>query len=69
MHDTHGQYNKMPKLSPQELSRMKAEKDARETSERRRNEEQIARQHQMQQAQRAQAGGTPVAVSCSACIV
>src|SRR5215475_9170858 len=23
VHDTHGQYNKMPKLTPQELSRMK----------------------------------------------
>lgn len=43
IHDTHGQYNKMPKLTPAELSRMKAEKEARDQQEmltaRRRHEE------------------------------
>jgi hypothetical protein len=43
IHDTHGQYNKMPKLTPAELSRMKAEKESRDLQEmlmtRRRNEE------------------------------
>ncbi|KAI0054169.1 hypothetical protein FA95DRAFT_47592 [Auriscalpium vulgare] len=51
IHDTHGQFNKMPKLSPAELSRMKAEKEGREHAEvlaRRRAEEQnraMALQH------------------------
>ena len=43
VHDMHGQYNKMPKLTPAELSRMKAEKESRGLQEimtaRRRNEE------------------------------
>lgn len=29
MHDTHGQYNKLPKYTPAELSRMKSEKEVR----------------------------------------
>ena len=29
-HETHSQYNKLPKLTPMDLSRMKAEKDARD---------------------------------------
>ncbi|TFY77518.1 hypothetical protein EWM64_g6494 [Hericium alpestre] len=39
VHDTHGQYNKMPKLSPAQLSKMKAEKEQQEALARRRNEE------------------------------
>lgn len=43
IHDTHGQYSKMPKLTPVELSRMKAEKESRDHQEmlmtRRRHEE------------------------------
>ncbi|TFY66666.1 hypothetical protein EVG20_g4430 [Dentipellis fragilis] len=61
VHDTHGQYNKMPKLTPAELSRMKADKEAREQQEvliRRRNEE-YARQ-QMYSAQRMAAQGAAV---------
>lgn len=47
VHDTHGQYNKMPKLTPVELSRMKAEKESREQQEMlmaRRRHEELARQ-------------------------
>lgn len=60
VHDTHGQYNKMPKLTPAELSRMKAEKDARDNQElllRRRNEAELVRQQHLmrEQAQRLQA--------------
>ncbi|KAA1471081.1 hypothetical protein DENSPDRAFT_929284 [Dentipellis sp. KUC8613] len=61
VHDTHGQYNKMPKLTPAELSRMKADKEAREQQEvliRRRNEE-YARQ-QMYSAQRMAVQGAAV---------
>ena len=46
IHDTHGQYNKMPKHTPAELCRMKAEKDSKEQEamiSRRRHEE-LARQ-------------------------
>lgn len=64
IHDTHGQYNKMPKIGPQELSRMKAEKDAREN-----REQMILRQRQSDlettriMQQRAQQGGQPPTVS------
>ncbi|CAL1705017.1 unnamed protein product [Somion occarium] len=61
MHDTHGQYNKMPRYTPQELSRMKAERDAREAHEAmmRKRQQEIAAQHQLMQ-QRAQVGqGVP----------
>ena len=47
IHDTHGQYNKMPKLTPAELSRMKAEKESRDQQEMlmaRRRHEELARQ-------------------------
>lgn len=47
IHDTHGQYNKMPKLTPAELSRMKAEKESRDQQElimARRRHEELARQ-------------------------
>ncbi|KAI0748317.1 hypothetical protein C8Q80DRAFT_731689 [Daedaleopsis nitida] len=57
VHDTHGQFTKMPRLTPSELSRMKADKEARDASEllaRRRNDE-LARQHLLrEQQQRAQ---------------
>lgn len=49
IHDTHGQYNKLPKLTPAELSRMKAEKESRDHQEmmmaRRRHDD--LRQHLM----------------------
>jgi chromatin modification-related protein VID21 len=47
MHETHGQYAKMPKLSPAELIRLKAERDAREQQEilaRKRHVEELGRQ-------------------------
>ncbi|KAH9901614.1 hypothetical protein C8Q73DRAFT_252201 [Cubamyces lactineus] len=57
VHETHGQVTKMQRLTPAELSRMKAEKEARDAQEllmRRRNDE-LARQHILrEQAQRAQ---------------
>ncbi|KAI0636780.1 hypothetical protein C8Q77DRAFT_1094591 [Trametes polyzona] len=57
VHETHGQVTKMQRLTPAELSRLKAEKEARDAQElnlRRRNDE-LARQHLLrEQAQRAQ---------------
>ncbi|KAH9050689.1 hypothetical protein EDB84DRAFT_1259038 [Lactarius hengduanensis] len=47
VHDTHGQFSKLPKLSPAELSRMKAEKEAQEMVTRRRAED--AQRQQMLQ--------------------
>jgi chromatin modification-related protein VID21 len=57
VHDTHGQYNKMPKLTPQELGRMKAEKDYHEHLARQRTEElrvKTAREQQVRIQQGAQ---------------
>ena len=48
MHDTHGQYNKMPKLSPAELSRMKAEKDIHESAIARKRADEARQQLQQQ---------------------
>ncbi len=65
VHDTHGQYSKLPKLTPAELSRMKAEKEAREAHEiamRRRNDE-LTRQHLLREQQQRAAGLPPAAVS------
>uniref|UniRef100_D8PVQ8 Vacuolar import and degradation protein 21 n=1 Tax=Schizophyllum commune (strain H4-8 / FGSC 9210) TaxID=578458 RepID=D8PVQ8_SCHCM len=66
VHETHNQYNKYPRLSPAELSRMKAEREARVENDmaiaRRRQEELVARQamaarqQQQQQQQVTQAG-------------
>ncbi|KAI0302125.1 hypothetical protein BC826DRAFT_987375 [Russula brevipes] len=39
VHDTHGQFSKLPRLGPAELSRMKAEKEAQEMISRRRAED------------------------------
>ncbi|CDO72899.1 hypothetical protein BN946_scf185002.g84 [Trametes cinnabarina] len=62
VHETHAPVTKMLRLTPAELSRMKAEKEARDAQEllmRRRNEE-LARQHLLrEQAQRAQGGLPP----------
>jgi chromatin modification-related protein VID21 len=56
IHDTHGQYNKLPKLSPQELSRMKYDKELKEMQEiiARKRQEEMARQ------QRNPSGGNMV---------
>ncbi|OJT07867.1 Chromatin modification-related protein EAF1 [Trametes pubescens] len=57
VHETHGSVTKMARFTPAELSRMKADKEARDAAElslRRRNDE-IARQHLLrEQAQRVQ---------------
>jgi len=47
IHDTHHQYNKMPKLTPAELSRMKADKEARDNQDMlaKRRHEELARQN------------------------
>ncbi|KAG1749128.1 uncharacterized protein EDB91DRAFT_1235613 [Suillus paluster] len=58
IHDTHGQYQKMPKLTPAELSRMKYDKESREQQElliARRRHEELARQAMMQRDPRLQA--------------
>ncbi|RDB21560.1 Chromatin modification-related protein EAF1 [Hypsizygus marmoreus] len=47
IHETHAQYSKLPKRTPAELSRMKAEKEARDQQEiqlARRRQEELARQ-------------------------
>lgn len=67
VHDTHGQYSKLPKLSPAELSRMKAEKDAHASQqlmlERKRQEEVRAQHLQQIQQQRLQQQGMQQGVS------
>ncbi|EIW85452.1 hypothetical protein CONPUDRAFT_98516, partial [Coniophora puteana RWD-64-598 SS2] len=63
VHDTHGKYNNMPRLTPAELSRMKADKDARDNAEMmlRRRQQDLAQQQlrAQQQQQGAQAAGQP----------
>ena len=54
IHDTHGQFSKLPRLSPAELSRMKSEKEAQEMLSRRRTEE-----TQRQQLLQRMGNGTP----------
>ncbi|TFK55158.1 hypothetical protein OE88DRAFT_1005609 [Heliocybe sulcata] len=45
VHDTHGQYNSLPKHTPLELSRKKAEKDAKQSEAMRRDQELVRQQH------------------------
>nr|AUF42088.1 putative homeodomain protein [Volvariella volvacea] len=55
IHDTHNQFNKMPKLTPAELSRMKTEKETREALDlqnARRRQEEMARQAMLRNAER-----------------
>lgn len=56
VHETHNQFNKLPKLTPLELARMKADKDQRESHEvqlaRRRQEEAMRQNLLREQAQR-----------------
>ncbi len=54
VHDTHGQFSKLPRLSPAELSRMKFEKEGQEILSRRRAEE-----AQRQQLLQRMGNGTP----------
>ncbi len=59
MHDTHGQYSKLPKYSPAELSRIKFERDAQENEmllKRRTQELRMMQQQQQQRLQTAQNG-------------
>lgn len=51
MHDTHGQFSKMPKYTPQELSRIKAERDLKDL-EAINNRRQQERQQLLQQVNR-----------------
>jgi dipeptidase len=62
VHDTHEQFRKMPKLTPIELSRMKAEKDAQilqEQLNRGRAQQEAARQ-QMMRGQMVAMQGMPM---------
>ncbi|OBZ75891.1 Chromatin modification-related protein EAF1 [Grifola frondosa] len=62
VHDTHGQYNKMPRLTPAELGRMKAEKETRDSQEAalaKRREEYNRQQLLQNQAQRLQHAAAP----------
>jgi chromatin modification-related protein VID21 len=55
MHDTHGQYNKMPRYTPAELSRMKSDKDQKEQEQLNfvaRQRQELQRQQMLQQAGR-----------------
>ncbi|KAJ6608606.1 hypothetical protein B0H10DRAFT_520086 [Mycena sp. CBHHK59/15] len=63
VHETHAQYSRLPKLSPAELSRMKAEKDYKDQQDlllHRRKHDEMARQAQAAAAQRAAASPVPV---------
>ncbi|KAI0320083.1 hypothetical protein OF83DRAFT_1106517 [Amylostereum chailletii] len=51
MHDTHGQMHKLPKFGPMELSRKKAEKEAREHEIMARRREELRQQQQQRIAQ------------------
>lgn len=44
VHETHGQIQKMPKMTPQELSKLKADKDAQTAAEIRRRQEEARQQ-------------------------
>lgn len=62
VHDTHSEYNKLPKMSPAELGRLKAEKEARLNAEQaivKRKQEEL-RMQQMQRIQMATANGVSV---------
>ena len=70
MHDTHGQYAKMPRYTPAELSRMKAERDMKEQEQinftRQRQQQELQRQQMLQQANRLPMVGTAVLENSSA---
>ncbi|KAI6151055.1 hypothetical protein BKA82DRAFT_15598 [Pisolithus tinctorius] len=68
IHDTHSQYNKMPKMSPAELSRLKADKETREHQEMlmaRRRHDEMTRQQQLRMQAAAQ-GQAPAAAAAPA---
>lgn len=72
IHDTHGQYQKMPKLTPAELSRMKYEKESREQQElllARRRHEELTRQAMMQRDPRLQAAAAAAGQPQQAAVV
>lgn len=69
MHDTHGQYAKMPRYTPAELSRMKAERDMKEQEQlnfARRQQQELQRHQMLQQANRMPMVRTVVAECSSA---
>jgi len=55
-------FTKMPKLNPAELSKMKADKEARDQQETRKRNEEVARQQQILCAKQAQRAAAPPAV-------
>ena len=70
MHETHLQYNKLPKYTPAELSRMKADKDVRDVQEQgalfRARQEDRNRQL-LEQRQRLGLGPAPVSALNETC--
>ncbi|RPD66336.1 hypothetical protein L226DRAFT_557464 [Lentinus tigrinus ALCF2SS1-7] len=55
VHDTHGQFTKLPQYTPAELSRMKADKEARDAHElfiRSRKNDELSRQHAIRESTR-----------------
>lgn len=67
IHDTHGQYSKLPKYSPAELSRIKFERDAQENElllKRRTQELRMIQQQQQQRLQTAQNGVCRIHIPC-----
>ncbi|KAF7793082.1 hypothetical protein EIP86_004189 [Pleurotus ostreatoroseus] len=65
IHDTHGQFNKMPKLTPSELSRIKADKDQREAQAQllRQRQNDLDARHVLQQRAAIQQNGQAAAVA------
>lgn len=67
MHDTHGQYAKMARYTPAELSRMKAEKDMKEQEQlnfvrQRQQQQELQRQQMLQQARMPMVGTAVVGI-------
>jgi len=60
VHDTHGQYNRMPKVTPQELGQRKIEKEYQDRLNRQRSEELRTKALREQQARIQQGGQTIV---------
>lgn len=62
IHETHAQYSKMPKRTPAELSRMKAEKEAQEMQATRKRQEDLNRQNLMREHAHRMSANLPVTV-------
>lgn len=70
VHDTHGQFTKLPRYTPAELSRMKADKEARDAHElfiRSRKNDEVSRQHAIRESTRAVGPNAVCAASSAMC--